>query len=200
MLPAPTLAAISNVVALNLEAQTTMAVLGAILSPLLRSSQTEDLLEKKPARTTRPKRKKPRRRRVKANAEATDGPRQRAARALAANPNATLTRIAKIAKCSRGTVVNARDELAAEGRKVARDELAADARKPRPSERRERAQRFLRDRLAHGPKQVSAVEEAAAKAHVDPHALEQARAELGIVPTPANTGGAQAVQWSLPAP
>jgi len=45
---------------------------------------------------------------------------------------------------------------------------------------------------------VSDVEEAAEKAHVDAHSLEQARAELGIVTTRANTGGAQAVQWSLP--
>jgi hypothetical protein len=29
-------------------------------------------------------------------------------------------------------------------------------------------------------------------------ALEQARAALGIVTTRANTGGAHAVQWSLP--
>ena len=38
MLPANTLAAISNVVALNLEPQTTMAVLGALLAPLLQSA------------------------------------------------------------------------------------------------------------------------------------------------------------------
>jgi hypothetical protein len=28
--------------------------------------------------------------------------------------------------------------------------------------------------------------------------LEQARAELGVVTSRANTGGVQAVQWSLP--
>ena len=50
---------------------TTAAVLDAVLAPLLRSSQAEDLLEKKPTRTPRPKRKK--RRRVKADAEPTDG-------------------------------------------------------------------------------------------------------------------------------
>jgi hypothetical protein len=50
---------------------TTAAVLDAVLAPLLRSSQAEDLLEKKPGRTPRPKRKK--RRRVKADAEPTDG-------------------------------------------------------------------------------------------------------------------------------
>ena len=35
------------------------------------------------------------------------------------------------------------------------------------------------------------------RAHVDPHALEQARADLGVVTSRANTGGAHAVQWSL---
>jgi hypothetical protein len=45
---------------------------------------------------------------------------------------------------------------------------------------------------------VSDIEEAAAKAHVDPQTLEQARADLGMVTSRANTGGAQAVQWSLP--
>jgi hypothetical protein len=43
------------------------------------------------------------------------------------------------------------------------------------------------------------VEDAAAKAHVDPHALEQARAELGVVTSRGNAGGGvMAVQWSLP--
>jgi hypothetical protein len=40
--------------------------------------------------------------RVAANVDSTDSPRQRAARALAANPGASLTAIAKIAGCSRG--------------------------------------------------------------------------------------------------
>ena len=66
------------------------------------------------------------------------------------------------------------------------------------TERRERAQRFLKDALAHGPKQVSDIEEAATRAHVDPHALEQARADLGLVVSRSNAGGVQAVQWSLP--
>src|SRR5262249_23513087 len=59
-------------------------------------------------------------------------------------------------------------------------------------------ERFLRDALAHGAKPVSDLEEAAEKAHIDPHTLGQARAELGVVTSRANTGGAQAVQWSLP--
>jgi hypothetical protein len=66
------------------------------------------------------------------------------------------------------------------------------------TDRRERAQRFLKDALAGGPKPVTAVEEAASKAHVDPQALEQARGDLGIRTTRGNAGGVQAVQWSLP--
>jgi hypothetical protein len=42
----------------------------------------------------------------------------------------------------------------------------------KPAERRQRAQQFLREQLARGPKQASDVEEAAAKAHVDPQTLE----------------------------
>jgi hypothetical protein len=67
------------------------------------------------------------------------------------------------------------------------------------TERRQRAQQFLREQLARGPKPASDVEEAAVKAHVDPQALEQARAELGIVVSRGNAGGVMAVQWSLPA-
>src|SRR5262249_61902454 len=63
---------------------------------------------------------------------------------------------------------------------------------------RRRAQRFLRDELAHGPKSVTTVEAAASKVHVDPMTLEQARADLGIVTSCSNAGGVQAVQWSLP--
>ena len=59
-----------------------------------------------------------------------------------------------------------------------------------PPERRERAQRFLKDTLAAGPKPVSMVEAAAAKAHVDPTSLEQARADLGIVTSRSNMPGA----------
>jgi len=118
--------------------------------------------------------------------------RERARAALKANPGASLTVVAKLAKCSRGTVKQARADLAKEGHKPP----------PKPAkpltEGRARAQRFLRDELAHGPKTVSAVEEAATKAHVELHVLEQARADLGIVTSRANTGGAHAVQWSLP--
>jgi hypothetical protein len=58
-------------------------------------------------------------------------------------------------------------------------------------------QQFLKDALAHGPRKVSDIEEAAAKAHLDVRVLEQARADLGIVTSRANTG-AHAVRWSLP--
>ena len=64
--------------------------------------------------------------------------------------------------------------------------------------RRGGAQAFLKDTLAHGARQVSDVEEAAVKAHVDPTSLEQARADLGIVTSRGNTGNTLSVQWSLP--
>jgi hypothetical protein len=53
-------------------------------------------------------------------------------------------------------------------------------------------QQFLKDALAHGLRKVSDIEEAAAKAHLDVQVLEQARADLGIVTSRANTGGPQA--------
>src|SRR5262249_9926160 len=67
-----------------------------------------------------------------------------------------------------------------------------------PTQRRQRAQRFLKDTLARGAKRVTDVEEAAEKARVDPDALAQARAELGVVVSRGNAGGVQAVQWALP--
>jgi hypothetical protein len=50
------------------------------------------------------------------------------------------------------------------------------------------------------PSRASVVEDAAAKAHIDEQALGQARADLGIVTSRANTGGGNSlsVQWSLP--
>jgi hypothetical protein len=45
---------------------------------------------------------------------------------------------------------------------------------------------------------VTTVEAAASKAHVDPTALEQARADLGVVTSRGNhPGRALTVQWSL---
>jgi len=69
--------------------------------------------------------------------------------ALKANPDATLTTVAEIAGVSRATVVNARDELAAEARKEARKSRET-SKTAKPTER-ERAHRFLKDALAHGP-------------------------------------------------
>jgi hypothetical protein len=90
-----------------------------------------------------------------------------------------------------------------EARKAARKAKSAATTSITPTmakqtERRERAQRFLKDALAHGPMQVSDIEDAAEKAHVDLTALEQARADLGVVVGRSNAGGVQAVQWSLP--
>ena len=45
---------------------------------------------------------------------------------------------------------------------------------------------------------MTEVEEAAVKAHVDPATLEQARDDLGVVTSRANTGSTLSVQWSLP--
>jgi len=64
-------------------------------------------------------------------------------------------------------------------------------------ERRQRTQQFLREALASGPRQVSDVEAAAERAHVDTQTLEQARGDLGVVVSRANAGP-QSVQWSLP--
>jgi len=207
MLPAFTFAEITaNLAALHLEPSTAAQILAAMFAPLLRSADPDpptaapDLPRQRPerlrwrrSRRAQPKHKKPKRRRVVARGSA-DGPRQRAARALAANPDATPTEIAKIAKVSRSTVVHAREALDAEARKAARETL-----KPAKStERRQRAQQFLREQLARGAKQASAVEDAAARARIDEQALGQARVDLGIITSRANTGGPQAVQWSLP--
>jgi len=50
--------------------------------------------------------------------------------------------------------------------------------------------RFLKNTLAGGPTPVTTVEAATSKAHVDPTALEQARADLGVVVSRGNAGGA----------
>ena|SRR5215472_3362929 len=148
----------------------------------------------------RPRRQRKRKYKRHAPTEA----RERALAALRANPDATPTELAKTAKVSRQTAVHAREELAKEQRRAARKEARKDACKAKRNyetpDRRERAQRFLREQLAHGPQRISDLEEAAGKAHVDPTALEQARADLGVVTSRGNAGGVQAVQWSLPPP
>jgi hypothetical protein len=154
--------------------------------------------EKRPR--SKPKRKKSRPQ-VAAAGEGSDSPRARAIAALRANPGAPLSAIAQIAKCARSTAVNARDALAAEARKEARKPRrnpAATSVLAKQDERRERAQRFLRDTLANGPKPVSDIEAAAEKAHVDQQTLTQARGELGVITSRGNPGNTLAVQWSLP--
>ena len=125
MLPANTLAAISNVVALNLEPQTTMAILSAILAPVLpdagKPQPRAGRPRSKPRKAPQRKRKKARERMAAAPAgEPTDSQRQRAARALKANPGVSLIRVATIAGVSRSTVVNAGSELEAAARKEGR--------------------------------------------------------------------------------
>src|SRR5262249_38676259 len=145
-------------------------------------------------------RKQPKHRAAAPAGEPTDGPRQRAARALQANYK-SLTRVAEIAGVGRSTVVNARRDLATEARKAARMQARQARATPKPAtERRQRAQRFLKDALASGPKCASDIEEQAEKAHVDLTALTQARGDLGVVTSRGNAGAGNtlSVQWSLP--
>jgi acetyl-CoA carboxylase carboxyltransferase component len=83
-------------------------------------------------------------------------------------------------------------------RKAARKAARETSKPAKSTERRQRAQQFLREQLARGPKPASFVEDAAEKAHVETRALEQARVDLGVVTSRSNAGGVQAVQWSLP--
>jgi hypothetical protein len=203
MLPAADIAEIiSSLASLKLEPTTTAAVISAVLAPLLRSSEPDvpaplPVLRDKRARS-KPHRALPRKRKKAAGRAAPNMTgRARARAALQANPDATLTDVANAVGCSRATVANARADLAAQGRKQARKPPEKDA-LAKQSERRERAQQWLRQQLADGPQRVADIEAAAEKAHVDQTALERARADLGIVPSRANAGGAHAVQWSLP--
>jgi hypothetical protein len=199
MLPATLIAAIDNILTLKLEPSTTMAIVGAILTPLLadaqrgppRTRRSQSQPRRAAKRASKPKR------RVAAAPEPRDAPRQRAIAALKTNPDKPILAIAKIARCARSTVVNAREAIAAEARKS--EARNAPAQSPAKTEQRERAQRFLREQLSHGPKRVSDIEQAAEKARIDGHTLEAARAALGITPARANApGNALSVQWSLP--
>src|SRR5262249_13279210 len=201
MLPASELTEIlANLAALNLQPNTAAAVLGA-LAPLLRTAETppailEPQLSRRPRSSKRPRGG---RRKRKDNRQAPTEDRDRALAALKANPDGSTTDLAKVAKCSRSTVVKTRNEIEKAERKQARKSReTTPSILSKPTERRQRAQHFLREQLARGPKQASVVEDAAAKAHVDEQALGQARADLGVITTRANTGGVQAVQWSLP--
>jgi hypothetical protein len=178
---------VSNVVGLQLAPDTTAAVLGAVLAPLLRSGPDVDPASEDPTKIRRKRAGRPRlklrgavhrrRKKSKRRASRPTEARDRALAAIRDNPDATVARIAKLAKCCPSTAVNARKDLAAEARRQAR-KAARDTAEPAklPSERRQRAQRFLKDALAQGPKPASAVEEAAAKAHIGGTALDQARA------------------------
>jgi len=204
MLPASDITEIlTNLAALNLQPNTTAQILAAVLAPLLRSAEPDPPVRPrqhaagpraKPRQATRQKRKYQR--------GAPDA-RDRATRALKANPGISWTKLAVTAGVSRSTVRNAARELDAEARKATRRE-ARQARKTsetaKPAtERRQRAQQFLRGELARGPKPVTDVEAAAEKAHIDISTLAQARGDLGVVTSRGNAGGVQAVQWSLPA-
>jgi len=212
MLPAADLAEIiSSLASLKLEPATTAAVLGAVLAPLIRSAPPQRLVRPR-QRAERPRvrpgraaqQKHPQQRAAaqqkrKYKRGAPDA-RDRAHAALKANPGISLTKVAALAGVSRSTVCNAARELEAAAHKQARKQArqaSATAAKPQ-TEARARAQQFLRDELAHGPKPVSAVEGSAAKAHIDEQLLGQARRDLGVVASRANAGGVQAVQWSLP--
>jgi len=204
MLPAETIAEItSNLAALNLQPNTAAQILAAVLAPLLKISDPApdpDLDRKRRRkRAGRPRgrsRAAPRRRR-KYKRHAPTEAHDRAMAALRANPEATPTEVAKLAKVSRSTAANAAKHLAREARRKSRATRKTSKTDPK-TERRSRAQRFLRETLAQGPKEVQAVEAAAAKAHVDLVTLEQARGDLGVIATRANTGGVHAVQWALP--
>src|SRR5262249_30244946 len=200
MLPASDLTEVlTNLAALNLPSNTAAAVLGA-LAPLLRSAETPPaVLESQPSRRrSSSKRARGGRRKRKYRRSAPSEARDRALAALKADPDASTTDLAKLAKVSRSTVAKTRAEIAKAERKAARSETTPSI-LSKPAERRQRALHFLREQLARGPKQASVVEDAAAKAHIDEQALGQARPDLGIVTSRANTGGPQAVQWSLPA-
>src|SRR5262249_44438001 len=111
-------------------------------------------------------------------------------------------RVEKRANGGYGTGDKAHKELVAESRKAARKKArqSREASKPaNPPDPRERAQRFLRERLARGPQRIGDLEEAASKAHIDGRMLEQTRADLRVLVSRSNTG-VQALTWSLPAP
>ena len=199
MLPASDLAEIlTNLAALNLQPNTAAAVLGAILAPLLRTAETPPaVLEPQLSRRrSSSKRARGGRRKRKYRRSAPSEARDRALAALKADPDASTTDLAKLAKVSRSTVAKTRAEIEKEARKAARKSRATST--PAKPDRRQRAQHFLREQLARGPKPANVVEDAAAKAHIDEQALGQARADLGVVTSRSNAGGVQAVQWSLP--
>ena len=202
MLPADLIAEIAtNLSALDLHPNSAAQILAAVLAPLLRASPAPVPLPGPPERRrkrggrprARPKARTGRKRKYTRRAR-TDA-REQAIAALRDHPDKTVNAIAKMVGCHRATVSAARRELAAEAREGGpKPKAAANG----PDDRHQRAQQFLRAQLRGGPKAVSDVEEAAVKAHVAIPALESACTSLGVVTSRANTGGAHAVQWSLP--
>src|SRR5262245_65332192 len=85
--------------------------------------------------------------------------RDRPLASLRANPpDASATEIAKIAKVSCSTVVKTRNEIEKAERKQARKSReTTPSILSKPAERRQRAQQFLREQLARGPKHASVV-------------------------------------------
>src|SRR5262252_1634927 len=122
MLPACELTEIlANLAALNLQPNTAAAVLGA-LAPLLRTAETppailEPQLSRRPRSSKRPRGV---RRKRKYKRHAPTEARDRALAALKANPDGSTTDLAKVAKCSRSTVVKTRNEIEKAERKQAR--------------------------------------------------------------------------------
>jgi DNA-binding MarR family transcriptional regulator len=208
LLPAAHLSEIlANVAALNLDTSVTAAIVNAVIMPLIRSGgkselskfETSDLPRRKRRAKPHKRSKVSRQKRKYRRHVGPSEPREKAIAALKkAAPGTTPTEISRAIGVSRGTVVNASKQLAKEERKAARKAARRRTSYETP-DRRQRAQRFLKGALADGPKGVSEVEDAAEKAHVDLTALEQARADLGVVVSRSNTG-VQAVTWSLPAP
>jgi hypothetical protein len=96
MLPASDLAEIlTNLSALNLQPNITAAVLGAVLTPLIRSADPQQPAQQR-QRAERPRVAARRTKSATVSDLPADSPRQRAARALKANPGVSLTKVAAI--------------------------------------------------------------------------------------------------------
>jgi hypothetical protein len=187
MLPAETIAEITtNLAALQLEPNTAAQILAAVLAPLIRSTDPEPPV--RPRKHAKPRKAAQQKRKYKRGAPDA---RDRAHAALKANPGMSWTRLAAIAGVSRGTVANAARGAAAskQARRRARQaSTTADAK----TEARARAQRFLKDALAHGPKPVTDVEAAAA---APPSATSNSRRPMVTVIRPSR---ARRVKETIP--
>ena len=122
MLPADIIAEITtNLAALHLEPNTAAQILAAVFAPLLRGSEVESQDDPVPKprckrayrRAGRPRARARGTRPRKYKRHAPTEARERALAALRGNPEATATEVAKLAKVSRSTAVNARKDLVA---------------------------------------------------------------------------------------